>query len=305
MAELLNLWEKPAGEEIYMIAGWRQWADAGAISSGLTQYLIQRTEARKIGEIKPDDLYLFQIPGAAGLRPEIKLEEGYRQELRNRKNDLYYASIDRKGLVIFLGDEPNMNIDKYADAFFAAVRELHVNRVAVVGGVYASTPYDKDRNVSCTYSLKRMKEELAKYAVRFSNYEGSVSIGSYLVDRAEREKVEYFSFYGFVPAYEFSQAGIPIQGLRIENDYRSWYEIMRRFNYMFDLGFDLSELARQSDDLTASMDEKVEELKKKVPQLRLNEYLDRLTREYEELSFMPLDDVWERELSDIFRELDE
>jgi proteasome assembly chaperone (PAC2) family protein len=305
MAELLNLWEKPPAEEIYMIAGWHQWADAGAISSGLPQYLIRRTEAQKIGEIRPDNLYLFQIPGAAGLRPEIKLVDGYRQELRNRKNDLYYATINRKGLVIFLGDEPNMNIENYADAFFNAVRELRVRRVAVVGGVYASTPYDKDRNVSCTYSLPRMKEELATYAIRFSNYEGSVSIGSYLVDHAERDKVEYFSFYGFVPAYEFSQSGLPIQGLRIENDYRSWYEIMRRFNYMFDLGFDLSDLARQSDDLTASMDEKVEELKKKMPQFRLSEYLERLAKEYEELSFMPLDDVWERELRDIFREFDD
>ena len=55
MDDLLELWEKPAAEEKYMIVGWHQWADAGAISSGFPQYLIEQTGARKIGEIKPMD----------------------------------------------------------------------------------------------------------------------------------------------------------------------------------------------------------------------------------------------------------
>lgn len=306
MVDALKLWEKPVADEIYMIAGWRQWADAGAISSGLPRYLVERTKAKKIGEIKPENFYLFQIPGAQHwLRPEIKLEDGYRKELRPRRNDFYFTNQYRKGLVFFLGEEPHMNVDDYATALFSAAKELNVKRIAVLGGVYASLPYDKERSISCVYSLRRMKPELEKYAVRFSNYEGGVSIGSYLVDQAEREGIEYFSFYGFVPAYDFSQSSIPIQGIRIENDFKAWYEIMRRLNFMFDLGFDLSDLARQSDDVVASMETKLDELKRKMPQLRLGEYMDQLSREFEELPFMPLDDVWERELSDLFKDLDD
>ena len=52
MDELIELSERPASEELYMIAGWHQWADAGAISSGLPKYLIDQTGARKIGTIK-------------------------------------------------------------------------------------------------------------------------------------------------------------------------------------------------------------------------------------------------------------
>ncbi len=306
MSDVLKLWEQPVAEEMYLIAGWHQWADAGAISSGLPQYLIQRCQARKIGEISSEGFYLFQLPGAHHfLRPEIKLEDGYRTELRPRRNEFYYASFGNKGLVIFLGDEPHMNIDPYAEAFFAAAKQLGVKRVIGLGGVYNTVPYDKDRTVSCTYSPRSMKPELEKYAVRFSNYEGGVSIGSYLVDQAERSNIEYCTFYGFVPAYDFSQASIPIQGLRIEQDYRAWYELMRRFNFMFDLGFDLSDLARQSDELATSMDTKFEELKRKMPQLHLEQYLERMTQEYDELSFMPLDDVWERELRDILNNLEE
>ncbi len=306
MSDVLKLWEQPVAEEIYLIAGWHQWADAGAISSGLPQYLIQRSQARKIGEIQSEGFYLFQLPGAHHfLRPEIKLEDGYRTEMRPRSNEFYYASFGNKGLVIFLGEEPHMNIDPYAEAFFGAAKQLGVKRMVALGGVYNSVPYDKDRTVSCAYSLRSMKRELEKYAVRFSNYEGGVSIGSYLVDQAERSNIEYFTFYGFVPAYDFSQASIPIQGLRIEQDYRAWYELMRRFNFMFDLGFDLSDLAHQSDELATSMDAKFEELKKKMPQLHLEQYLERMAQEYDELSFMPLDDVWERELRDILNNLEE
>ncbi len=306
MVDALKLWEKPVADETYMIAGWRQWADAGSISSGLPRYLIERTGAKKIGEIKPESFYLFQIPGAQHwLRPEIKLEDGYRKELRPHRNEFYFTNQYRKGLVLFLGEEPHMNVDEYATALFTAAKELKVKRIAVLGGVYASLPYDKERSISCSYSLRWMKHELEKYAVRFSNYEGGVSIGSYLVDQAEREAMEYFSFYGFVPAYDFSQSSIPIQGIRIENDFKAWYEIMRRLNFMFDLGIDLSDLARQSDDVVTSMEAKLDELKRKMPQLRLNEYMEQLTREFEEMPFMPLDDVWERELSDLFKDLDD
>jgi predicted ATP-grasp superfamily ATP-dependent carboligase len=306
MSEALKLWEYPAARESYLIAGWRQWADAGSISSGLPEYLVERTKARLIGEIAADGFYLFQIPGAHHfLRPEIKLEDGYRKEIRPRRNEFFYTELNEKGVVIFLGEEPHLNIDGYAEAFFAAAKMLGVRRVGVLGGVYGSVPYDKDRTISCVYSMPHMKSEMEKYAVRFSNYEGGVSIGSYLADRAEHEGVEYFTFYGFVPAYDFSQSNAPVQGLRVEHDYRAWYEIMRRFNFMFELGIDLSELARQSDELVTSLEAKFDELKRKAPQLRLDDYLERLGEEYEELSFMPLDDVWARELNDILRDLEE
>ncbi len=62
MSDVLDIWEKPKVEELYMIVGWRQWADAGSISSGLPQYLVRHTEGRQIGLMASEDFYLFQIP---------------------------------------------------------------------------------------------------------------------------------------------------------------------------------------------------------------------------------------------------
>jgi proteasome assembly chaperone (PAC2) family protein len=306
MNDLVELWEKPLAEEVYMIVGWHQWADAGAISSGLPQYLIEQTGARKIGELKPDGFYLFQIPGTHHfLRPEIKLDEGYRQELSSRKNEFFYAGDDRKGLVIFLGEEPHLNVERYAEAFFHAVKELGVRRAAAVGGVYGAMPYDKDREVSCVYSLPEMKDELAEYAVKFSNYEGGTTIGTYLVDRAEQSGVEFLVFYAFVPAYDLSELSTHLQGMRIENDFKAWYDLTRRLNHMFDLGIDLADLRRRSDELTSSMDYKIDELERALPQLEVRAYVEGLTRDFVEMPFMPLDEVWERELGNIFEDMED
>jgi proteasome assembly chaperone (PAC2) family protein len=306
MDELLNIWEKPAAEEKFMIAGWRQWADAGAVSSALPQYLINHLRAKKIGEIKSKEFYLFQIPGTHHfLRPEIKMEDGYRQSLRYHKNEIFYTGDEKKGLFIFLGDEPHLKADLYADTFFHAAKELGVKRVGAVGGVYGPVPYDKEREVSCAYSMRSMKDEMSEYAVRFSNYEGGVSIGSFMADSAERNEMEYFSFYAFVPAYDFSELSSLLQGVRIENDYKAWYDLMRRFNHMFGLGIDLTDLQRQAEELTASMATKIEELERRLPQLKIDEYMDKVSENFVETPFMLLDDVWERELGDLFEDLDE
>lgn len=306
MDDLVELREKPGAEEKYMIVGWHQWADAGAISSGLPQYLIEQTGARQIGEIKPDGFYLFQIPGTHHfLRPEIKLEEGYRKELKSYKNEFFYTDNGKKDLLIFLGEEPHLNADRYAEAFFDAVEALNVKRVVAVAGVYGPMPYDKDREVSCVYSLRSMKDELTKYAVKFSNYEGGTTIGTYLIDKAEQREIEFFVFYAFVPAYDFSQHPTNLQqGIRIETDFKAWYDLMRRFNHMFDLGIDLSDLEKQSNELVSSMDSKIDELEKEMPELKVKEYLEKLAEDFTEMSFMPLDDVWERELGDLFEDME-
>ena len=113
-----------------MIAGWQQWADAGCISSGLPKHIIEATGARKIGELNVGGCYLFQVPGTHHfLRPEVKLNDGYRESLTKHANELYYAELQGKGLIIFAGDEPHLDADRYAEAFFAAVKRLGVKRV--------------------------------------------------------------------------------------------------------------------------------------------------------------------------------
>jgi len=303
MQNALEIWQKPAARTVYMLAGWNQWADAGAISSELPDYVIQKTSAVKIAQIRPDGFYLFQAPGTHHyLRPVVKLEGGYRQAIEQKKNEFYYAESGGKGLVIFKGEEPHLDVERYADTFADAIQAFSVRRVIMVGGVFGATPYDQDRQVSCVYSLPRLKAELEKYAVSFSDYEGGVTICTYLAQAVERRGIEAIVFYAFVPAYDFSESSPHCQSLRLDTDHRAWWELMRRINHMFDLGLSLSDLRNRSDELTAQVKAKLDNLARTAPNLRVRDYMAKVAEQFTENPFMPLDDVWARELGDLFRE---
>src|SRR5512146_1810713 len=174
-----EFWKKPETEELYMLSGFRQWADAGSVSPGLPHYLVQQTRAEPIGKIHPEGFYLFQVPGTHDLmRPVVRYEDGFPESLEVQHNDFYYTGDGQHGVVIFLGDEPHMDVDRYVGALLGAARMLGVKRIVGLGGVYGELPYDKERMVSCTYSLKGMKEEMANLGVTFSDYNGGASIDS-------------------------------------------------------------------------------------------------------------------------------
>lgn len=300
MSELVEFWEKPS-PGMCMIAGWHQWADAGSVSSGLPRYLVDYTGARQIGEMLPGDYYLFQIPGTHHLlRPIVKLNEGYREGLEKRGNEFYLAGRPGQEFVVFWGEEPHRNEALYAEAFFDAVEELGIRRVAAVAGVYGAVPYDKDRSVSCVYSLPWMKQELSRYAVRFSNYDGGATISMYLAAQAEARGIELFRFCTLVPSYDLATAALPVQSVAVDEDYKAWYDLMVRLDHMFELDFDLSDLEAHSTDLISEWHDKIEQLARTMPQLEVGAYMDQVSQEFTERSFVPLSDVWEQGLRDLF-----
>ncbi len=297
MNDVPEFWELPEVEELYMIVGWRQWADAGSISSGLPRYLVKRTKAREIGLLRPDDFYLFQIPGTHELvRPVVHFEDGYPKSLDVPHNDFYFTGNERRGLIIFLGDEPHMQIERYVSSLLDVAQNLGVRRIVGFGGVYGELPYDKERMVSCIYSREQLREEVENLAVDLSDYHGGASIGSYLCRRAAERDMEFVGFYAFVPTYDFSNVPQIGNAIRLENDFMAWLGVMRRVNYMLKIDIDLSDLEKRSKHLIEVVDAKVEELESAAPQLSVREYMERLAEDFDEVPFEPLDDVWESEL---------
>lgn len=297
MSESLDLWEVPQAEKLYMIVGWRQWADAGSISSGLPQYLVKQIGARQIGKLDPEPFYLFQIPGTHDLmRPVVRFKDGFPESLETQRNEIYYAGNDKRGLLIFVGDEPHINIETYVATILDLAQDLGVRRIVTLGGVYGELPYDKERMVSSMYSRPQLREELENLAVDLSDYHGGASIGSYLCRRAAERDMELVGFYAFVPTYDFSNIPQIGNAIRLENDFMAWLGVMRRINYMLNLDIDLSDLQERSHDLIDVVDKKVEELESASPQLSVRDYLEQLAENFEEVPFEPLDEVWEEEL---------
>ncbi|MBN1640553.1 MAG: PAC2 family protein [Anaerolineae bacterium] len=303
MDERFELRERPIAQQTYMIAGWEQWADAGEISSALPRYVIKLTGAHKIGEIVDRGYYLYQIPGTHHLlRPRIKLVDGHRKWLRSRENEIYYAGTAEKGLVILRGEEPHRNAARYVDAVLDVAQTLGVRRIAVVAGVYGAVPYDRDRQVSCVYSLPRIKPDLARFALSLSNYRGGASIGTWLAHRAEERDIELVALYGMVPFYDLTDLAAEFAGIKIERDLKAWYDLLLRLNHMLELGLDLSELRAQADALIEWVDAQIAELERDSPELAVRNYIEKLTSDFEEQPYLPFGDVWQRELRGLFDE---
>jgi len=301
MEELFEIWERPETKELNMIIGWRQWADAGSISSELPQYLIKQTKARKIGEIHSDGFYLFQFPGTHDLiRPTVRFEDGRPLSLEAPRNELYYSGDDQRGIIFLSGDEPHVDIERYVATILHLAETLGVKRIISFGGVYGELPYDKARFISCIYSLAEMAEEIKALAVNLSDYQGGASIGSYICHRAGQKKMEFVGFYAFVPTYDFSKVSQIGNTIRIENDYMAWLGVMRRVNYMLHLDLDLSDLEEKSEELIEIVNEKVNELDNLVPQIGVRDYMERLSKDFAEVVFEPLGEVWEEELRRLF-----
>lgn len=297
MADALEFTERPQAGDLVMIAGWRQWADAGSVSSGLPQHLIQRSGARRIGAIRPEGFYLFQIPGTHDLvRPIVRFEEGLPAALDTQRNEFFYTGDESLGVVIFLGDEPHLDIERYAALFLEAARSLGVTRIVSLGGVYGELPYNKARLISCVYSLPRLRHELNRLSVQFSDYHGGASLSSYLCRRAGEADQEFIGLYAFVPTYDFAQFPHITNTIQLENDFTAWHDVMRRVNYLLKTSFDLADLQRRSAQLIQLVDAKVKELDSASPQSGLHEYFNRLAEEFTETLFDPLADVWEEEL---------
>ena len=306
MPEALELFDIPKADEMYMITGFRQWADAGSVSSGLPEFLVQTSGARPLGEIHTDGFYLFQIPGTHNMvRPVVKFDQGYPVSFESQHNQFYYTENSQRGVVIFLGDEPHVDAERYVRSILDAAKQLRVRRIIGLGGVYGMVPYDKERMISCNYSLPWLKDQMSGLSVSLTEYHGGASIGSYLCRRAGEQGIEYVGLYGFVPLYDLSGNLQINKTVRIENDYTAWLGILRRINFMLKVNFDVSELTQSAARLARSIRSQLEEIERESPEVGVAEYMRKLSEDFTEMPFIPLDDVWEENLKHILDKLDD
>jgi len=284
-------------EPTYMIAGFSQWANAGNVSSGIPEYLIDKLSARRVGHICKNDFYIFQLPGNHFMfRPPVKYVEGYEEDYKEEPiNDFHYAEIDGKGLIIFIGTEPNLHEDLYVKTILDAAVELEVKRIIVPAGVGGEVPYNKERHISSTYSLKKMQEELKGYALAYSNYDKNATIGMVMNHYCKVRGIEFIRMTALTPTYQ-----IPIT---ITTDKKAMYDILRRIKYMFGITIDLSDLERGYKQQNLYIESALKKLYITNPEMvsQIENYMEQIRESFEELRFeepTKIPDVFLKEFGD-------
>ncbi len=223
-----------------------------------------------------------------------------------RENAFYDAG---NGLIIFLGEEPWLQIELYGEAFFQGVKDLGISQTVAAEGVNGSAPPDLERRINCVYSKVEMKETLERYGVMFSSYGSDggrgPTIGMALVTLAHYQypDVEMFRLGAMVPLYPFTTSGKEQVGIDI--DHQSYYDIMGRVRSMFKLDLDLSELRSMGESESGQLEERLKEIGE--ANAEANQLIDRIREDYVYTPFVEpvdLDPALDDALNDILRGFD-
>ena len=162
-------------------------------------------------------------------------------------------------------------------------------------GVGFEVPFDKERLISCTYSLKKMRKELDDYAVTFTNYDRNATIAMVINHYSNARGIECIGMTARTPSYQIS--------LPFSSDKMAMYDILRRIRHMFGINLDLSGLERDSKQQVSDFEKSIKKLCTDNPELapQITIYMEQVEKGFEEFPFKEpttIPDVFLKEFGD-------
>lgn len=257
-----------------MLLAFSGWMDGGEVSTGTVKHLLTTLNARKVAEIDPEGYYIYNFPGsmelAAFFRPNVVYEDGLVARLDLPEN-VFHCDPQRK-VVLFTGKEPNMNWRDFGDRIFDLARQMGVKRIVFVGSFGGAVPHTREPRLFCSVSHADLREEYARYGLRFSDYEGPSSFVSYLLSRAPRDNIRMASIVAEIPGYLEGANPLSIE------------TVTRRLAKILNLEVDLAVMRLVSDDWSSRVTELVEKDSK------LRKHIAKLESAYDDALLEAADD---------------
>ena len=245
----LRIYEAFPFEQPRLVMGFSGWMDGGDVSTGTIRVLIQKLGARRFAEIRPEGFYIYNFPGAmevtALFRPHCRIQEGLLRAFDMPENAFFGEP--GSDVILFLGKEPNLAWQDYADCVFELCTELNVKSIYFIGSVSGLVPHTRDPHLFCSVSEAELKPVFEQYGIRFSDYEGPASIVTYLTAEARNRGIEMVSLVATVPAY--------VQG----NNPKCISAVARRLAGILQLDLHLDDLRTAADDFERKLTEVVNE----------------------------------------------
>jgi proteasome assembly chaperone (PAC2) family protein len=281
MAKQTNLryLEKPELRQPDLICGINGWVDGGETSTGTIQYLVKKLRAKKFAEMPLARYHVFQVPGQLSLRPQIKIENGLLKEHVMPKNEFFYwvnPSADHD-LILYLGTEPNTNWEEYIENLLNLSADYNVSRIYVLGGVLDKTPHTKETGVFCACSSRELRQEMMKYTMQSSNYEGPGSFATTMLHLSQKRKMPFVSITARATYY-------PEFNIVIPRNPKAIRAIILRLNSLLQLNLDITDLDQEADELEV----KLNFMASHNPEFQA--YIEELEKEYVEVKYeAPLD----------------
>ncbi|HCO95588.1 MAG TPA: hypothetical protein DIU00_16845 [Phycisphaerales bacterium] len=264
-SDKLNIYNRPKLRNPRLLLGFSGWMDGGEVSTGTVKCLVDKLGAEQFAEIKPKGFYIYSFPGSmeitALFRPHTKIKDGMIESYEIPVNTFFCSEKDN--LIIFLGREPNLIWEEFAECIFSVCSEFGVEMIYFIGSVAGLVPHTREPRLFCSVSHADLKETFQHYGVKFTNYEGPASIVTYLTANCSKRNIKMVSFVAAIPAYV--QGGNP----------KCIEAVTRRIAGMLELEIDFADLMTMSDEFEKKLDDVVQE----QPELESN--IHKLEEDYD------------------------
>jgi proteasome assembly chaperone (PAC2) family protein len=278
-AEHIIFREKPVLRHPYLVCGISGWVDGGEVATGAVRYMVKKFAAKKFIEMPSKLYHIYQLPGQIAQRPVVKTEDGIITEHHLPRNQFFYARnpLSDHDLILFLGTEPNLNWEIYANTMLEIAQQFNTARIYILGGILDETPHTREPKVTCACTGAPLRDEMRKYNVNFSNYEGPGSFGTTLLYLCKTRDIEAVNLSAWATYY-------PEYNIVIPHNPKSIKAVLVRLNSLIGLKLDFSELNNEIKEFEG----KLEFMRSQSP--RFHAYVQELEKNFVEVPYTePLD----------------
>src|SRR5665213_3005108 len=257
-SEYLTITSRPRLHDATLLVALSGWMDGGLVSTGTVRTLMEDRAVVEIARVAADPFYIYNFPGsmeiAAVFRPHVKYEDGFITELQTPDN-VFHCDVENN-LLFFLGQEPNLKWQAFADAIFEMAEVVGVKRILFIGSFGGTVPHSREPRLYGSVSHKRLRDQLREHNVRLSGYEGPAGFSTLLLAQAPRHGLDMLSLVAEIPGY--------LQGLNP----LSIEAVSRRLSALLNLPVDVNRLRAASNEWEAQVTEAVAHDKKLAATVR-------------------------------------
>ncbi len=210
------------------------WPGIGDVSLTAARYLVEKLNAREIGEIEP--LHFFEPIG-------VTVRDNVVESPRFPESKFYYWQSSRaeKGLVIFIGEEqPSFKGYELVNCVLDVAERLKVTRVYSCAAAVTRVHHSEEMRVWGAATNADLVAELSNYDVILRGNLRIAGLNGLILGMAKERGMEGICLLGEVPSYA-TQIANPKASLAV------LHVLVKMLGITVDLT-ELAELARQLDE---------------------------------------------------------
>ncbi len=196
--------QRPKLHEPTLLLALTGWMDGGLVSTGTVNRIMDGRKVVEIARITSDSYYIFNFPGsmevAAMFRPEVKYKDGLIIGEMDMPTNVFHAD-ETDNLIFFLGREPNLRWQGFADCILELATQMGVKRIIFMGSFGGTVPHTREPRMYGSVSHASLQSVLADNQLKPSDYEGPGGFSSLLLAQSPAKGIEMLSMVAEIPGY--------------------------------------------------------------------------------------------------------